>query len=971
MSLWVQFGTRSVGVLLALCVVIGTAISQEIPIPSSDQLPARAKLGAVTGQPFGILVVEIPLDAQQRRLEIEPRVLVTDDQNRVFYPVVRTNRAAPAAVPANGTRPRIGRPGGLIDRLRSAVNGQPEAQVPVSITVAALFRGSQPINLQLQGDVQQQLQLVPNPPTAAMHREMLDRWWSLYVSSAREAIAKQDFPRLVHGYLVSTLARRLGLPPVSLEPESTADEDDLEKSFETLQLLANAESLRESTRSRLLNAPQIEPEPATLPIPPAPSWEPTLLPPLAEPPVIEELAHHIPPECFYLRFGAFENFVWFQEIAERYGGDIAQSVLLRGFSHGAAEKTERMLAAKMTQVAKLFGDQVVGDMAVFGSDLYLAEGPSLGVVFLAKNPGLLNVAIESDRQSVVAKTPGASLQDLEIEGTKVRLLSTPDNRIRSYYASQGSYVCVTTSRSLITRFLQVSKGAPALADSPSFQWARTWMVEDNAYSVFAFLSPEFLQRLVSPQYQIELRRRMEAIASLEIAEMASQVAAAEGVPGDNIDALIAAGLLPPSFNDRPDGAQTLRSEGRWIDSMRGARGSFLPIADIQLQGATRDELEEYGETASFYLDQWKRMDPMVVGIRRFQSPVNQNQEKIVVEGYIAPFEAEKYGWVADKLAPPSNVELILPTDDVANIQIQMKDDSLVGTAVGGNYILFAGLKDMMPPAASQVEGFFQILQLLRNSPAYVGGWPKPGIVEQLPLGIGRNLAKPDIDGFSRMIGGLWRWQDGAFSLLSFDRAILENARQQLGVRQANDSAQVRLDVQVLQNTQVGDWLNQYWYERGWKASHANATLLDVVNQQLKVPSNQCMEATERLLDVKLQCPIGGEYRLENAAGSNAGWWVSSGWDNTMMQADIPILTGGYVAPWVDWFRGGKAHVTQGANSLSVLAEFEVEMQPLPVDLVPTTMPSLPTMNFDLFSLPTQLFGGAKAPAGPEIQRREF
>ncbi len=51
---------------------------------------------------------------------------------------------------------------------------------------------------------------------------------------------------------------------------------------------------------------------------------------------------------------------------------------------------------------------------------------------------------------------------------------------------------------------------------------------------FAYFSPEFFHQLVGPKYQIELRRRLESIAHLEIAEVASAAAQAEGVPQDDV-----------------------------------------------------------------------------------------------------------------------------------------------------------------------------------------------------------------------------------------------------------------------------------------------------------------------------------------------------------------------------------------------------------------------------------------------------
>lgn len=937
-------------------------LAQEIPTaPRAGYAQTMAPI-AIAGEPFGVLRVEVPLPPTLS--SGPPRVLVEESHGRLFYPaiVVRT-----VEVVEEQPAPAVGRRGGLIDRLRKVVRGQPQKrQVPVAITVSALFRGDEPIELQLTGDIEQRVRLEPTSSVASgvlgvgassvSHAALLSQWWTAYTQSARQALAEDDFPKLVHKVLVSMLGARLDLPPVDIDP-ADADKKELSQPLKTLALLSAIEPLREEILDEVLAAPAADAVP-NIPLPPEPVWEQAVLPPVPADVAIESLATRVPPECFYLRFGAFSNYVWFQELAERYGGDIAQSVMLRGFNYDASARMERMLATKLTAIAKMFGDKLVGDMAIVGSDLYMKEGASVGVMFLATNPELLTESMESDRKGVLAKNSDASLAEVTIAGRQVSLLSTPDNRIRSFLVIDGPYLFNSTSETLVRRFLEVGQGAPALADSPSFRWARSWMPDANNYSVFAYFSPEFFHRLVSPQYQIELRRRLAAIAHLEIAEVAMAVGKSEGLEPLDLESMKAAGLLSPWFDQRVDGAQTLRTDAGFIDSMRGARGSFLPIADVELTTVNQIEADGYASIASFYQDQWRHMDPLLLGLRRFRADGSRT-EQVAVEAYVAPFEAEKYGWIARQLGTPTPIELKLPADDAASLQVHVRGGNTLGIS-SADYHLFGGVKDMIPPNAEDTQGIIKTLQALRAAPAYIGGWPRPGILEQLPLGIG--LAQPDAAGFSRLIGGLWRWQNGQFSLLSFDRSILEQAIPQLGVNQTQDLAQVRARVANLTGSRLATWINQQWYNRAWKASHGNSRLLDAIGQQLKVPSADCFTVAQRLLDVRLQCPLGGTYQFQpqtsaSQAASQEGWWISTAWSEATFDArGKPVAPPNYSAPWIDWFRGGRVHVTQGVDSLALVGSIELEMQPLAVQLDPQLPSLLPKMNFDLFALPTQLFG---------------
>ncbi len=958
--------------LLGMCVVVlgwtlaGThsAPAQEIPLArpalTADQPAAPL---AVLGEPFGVVRIELPVPPNATAES--PRVLVTESHGRLFYPVVtvRTIEVQQEIAP-----PAIGRRRGLIDRLRTAIRGEIiKKQVPVAITVCALFRGSEPLEVQLQGDIQQRVHVQPAQSAVGMsYDQLLTQWWQDYAQAARRAVAEDDFPKLVHKYLVSMLSSRLGLPQVDIDPPKKDEQQS--QPLKTLSLLGAIEPLREDILDDVLYSPEAAAEPNRL-LPSEPLWEQAVLPPLTAEVAIEELASRVPPECFYLRFGAFANYVWFQEIAERFGGDIAQAVLLRGFNYDASARMESMLASKLTTIAKMFGDKLIGDMAVIGSDLYMKEGASLGVLFLATNPRLLAATMESDRKAALAKNADATMSEVMIAGRAVSLLSTPDNRIRSFLVSDGPYFFVSTSQTLVTRFLEVGAGAPSLANSHSFRWARTWMPDANDYAVFAYFSPEFFHRLVSPQYQLELRRRLAAIAHIEMAEMATQVARGEGLVETDLANLQATGLLPAWFDQRVDGARTLRTEQGWIDSLRGARGSFLPIADVPVEMVSQREVDQYTDIAKFYQEQWRSMDPMLLGLRRFRADGSKT-EQVAIEAYIAPFQAEKYGWIARQLGAPTPIELQLPADDAATLQLHIRGKPTLGIS-SEDYHLFGGVKDMIPPDAEDTQGLLRTIQALKAAPAYIGGWPKPGILEQLPLGIG--LARPDAAGFSRMIGGLWRWQDAQFSLLSFDRSILEHAIPALGVKETQDLAQVRGRVAPLAGSQLASWIDRQWYQRGWKASHGNSRLLDTIEQQLNVPGAESLSVAERLLDVRLQCPLGGTYQFVPQGAEQpvqpvqtaAGWWTSTAWPlATFDRRGKPVPPVEYSAPWIGWFRGGKVHVTQGEDSLALVASVELEMQPLAVEFNPKLPSLLPSLNFDLFALPQQLFGGPPADEKP-------
>lgn len=945
--------------------------------------PQLAPSMAVYGTPFGVVSLEVPLPPQASVDGL--RILVSDEENRLFYPAtfVRSVEVKDPPPPLPG---RL-RPGGLIDRVRSAIRSDNSRRVPVAVTVTALFRGEGPLKVQLLGDINQRILVEPiNARTdinaglpGGQHAVLLGQWWKNYNDQSQRVRRSGDHPLLMHDYLSAMLAHRLQLPwpivPTDPDEAKAAANKKLAEPLGTLALLSAIEPLRDEILQQTLTKPTHEAL-ANEQLPAAPTWAPTLLPPVPADIPVEDLATHVPPECFYLRFGSFANYLWFQDLSARNGGDLAQIVLVRGFNYETSRRMERMLNTRMSAVAKMFGDQVISDMAIIGRDMYMKEGASLGVLFYSKNRGLLMSSMESERKQAVGTVAGATLQNIEIVGQKVTLLSTPDNSVRSFLVSHGDYVFLTSSRHLAERFLQVATDGKSLASLDSFRWARQWMPEANGYSVFGYFSPDFFHGLVDPAYQVELRRRLEAIAHIEVAEVATLAAKAEGIE-PNVPEMMAAGLLPEWFDSRADGSRTLRSADKWIDSRRGARGSFLPIVDVEVENVNATERERVERLTRFYQSQWQQMDPMLVGLRRFKAEGDPMAERVSIEAYVAPFAKEKYGWVGDMLAPAAPVAISLPLEDIASVQLLMNGSTPL-TAPRLPYHLFAGVKDMLPPSPGDTKGLIKTFRALKATPGYLGAYPQPGYLDQLPLGFG--VARPDILGISRSLIGLYRWQEAGFSALSFDRSILEGVRAVVQPVRADDSAQVRVRIRNLEGSLISSWVNDQWYERASRASHGNAELMDSMVQQLKIPGPQALSTAERMLDVKLNCPLGGQFTFTTLNGgsqpagpSASGWWTSSAWAGEQLQSDGTVgPPPDYIAPWLRWFRGVELHLTQFPDRLAVVGTLETHRQPLPPEAKGTEEKlTLPSMNFDLFQLPLKMFGGSEEKQPPKPQTRKF
>jgi len=1004
--------------LVLLCIAIGilapTLLAQDnLERPAVPKNRGIAILQTQQGPYPGIGVGQVLIAAGQVASDATVRVVATEKDQRIFYPAIEIVSIEPepqtkedrSGTAQSGER-RIG-DGSVVKRLRKAIERVREYIDPVEhVRIHFLFVGEAPLSIELDGEVKQTIELVPkliddrklDRANSNRWTTLLDQWWISYVEQAKRQIARSDYPSLVERYLVYSLANRFGFPIPELDEHKRSLLKNPSDPTPTLERIAGSESFRDQLRHQQLTL-SVADTSRRVAIPMSPHWKNHAIPELPtgyslESIPIEPIANVIPPECFYIRFGSFQNYLWFQKLGDARGGDIAQLAMMRGYNYESTERVERLLNTKMTTISKLFGDAVISDMAIVGYDLYIQDGPTMGALFEAKNFGLLKSSFEQERLATLEKIEpeGGKLRDEPIDGTTVSFLSAPDQSVRSFMVIAEPYLFVTSSRELARRFIEVQKTNESLAQLPAFRFARLMMPIEHDYDVFAYFSSEFFQNLVSPKYQIELKRRMRAIAALENAELASIVAKNEKahglngirsdkqttatippdwMPGDQIEYLIAQGYLPRWFQQRVDGSETIRFQDGWYDSVRGARGSFMPIADVPLVDCTPEEAADYRETIEFYTKDWQQTDPLMFGLRRYEHPEIPKAERVAIEAYIAPLGSDKYGWTSLLLAPPVDQQIQLPSDDVVSLQLHLRGND-TGNRFTPNHTLFAGLKDIELPFPEETKGLFATLGLLKSLPIYLGAWPKPALLDRLPLGLGGGL--PDVTGYSRTLIGLWRWQMGGFSIISFHREILDACASIVRVIAADDVAQGRLRVGNISDSKVAGWFNTLGFRQAAQATRGNLFLLDSIAQQLGLAPQEAKVVAQRLLDAKLQCTLGGEYQLQD------GLWQSTLWPDDLLLAPgaHPSSVGfdtlhtvppkGYRTGWLEWFRGGNLHLTQLPERLVVVGHIDMELmavKPLAKGDDPEKAEGLPKLNFDIYNLPFKMFNSDKPKKKPQ------
>ena len=963
---------------------IGTAQAPPIQTPLDPLRRGLAEVNpavtptvrAISGDPWSIVQIDVPLSQPvlgQPAGELQVAELggKPDGGPRVLYPVSVNVTAALTAMPSQQPLPRIGG-GRLLNRVgnlvRELAGSGDDKQQTVGRQLLFLLRGNAPATLRVYDgrgtDLQVNVAPVSDP---SRFDDGVQRWWQEYLGRAKSRMDAAEHPAWIETYLVAMLSGRLQLPlpPWMADDLETLQPDD-NALIETAKWLTGNDAVRQQMfrRAALGRGQMIGRDGANqidaLPLPPEPTRNATRLRPdtlMADGDEIEWLARHTPPECFYLRYGSFENYLWFKDLSQEYGGDLSQMLLTPSLQSVGAARVERQLGVKSTAMTRLLGPTVILDQAIIGRDLFMTDGASIGVLMHAGNAYLLRTSLQRDRAALAASREDVTLETVDIGGVRVEFMHSPDNSVRSFLVQSGDVFLLTNSRTIARRFLEVSRDAkhddvsenetqyPSLADTPAFAAARQAMPLSREDTIFLYVSPEMLHGLLSPETLIGLRRRMHASVETSLFEIARLAARGHGESATDIGSLIEMGYLPNTFGQRPDGSGLFEVNDSVIDSMRGRRGTFLPLADESIENVTGEESRWYADIAAAYSRDYPSLDPIFVGVRREAvrrsgsvqrlasegadarvdeddtGEILEGRERLLIHAEIAPWQREQYGWWAEQLGPPTDVTMQFAPDDIIRVQAHVASESL-----GPPTHMFVGIKDTVPPDPEQIDGLLDKYRAIKQVPGYLGAWPQPGALDRLPLGIGRG--QPVGPNLTRLIGGVFRYTGGGFSILSFDPQILSTALPHLAAVQADREIQLQIEVGNVVGSQLEAWINQQLYERSKDSCRNTLQLLQTVTTQLHVPPSQTINAVERIFDqTPVRC-LDGKLVYDDARQH----WVAAGSQpvgsgDAVTQQALPVIApASYRAPILKWFRGGQAALTEAPNRLILDAEVDLEHQ---------------------------------------------
>lgn len=858
---------------------------------------AEVRVNAMSGEPFGIAEITFPV-TDECELAWHCRAFRIEEANgRVLYPILDH--------------------GGLLQRLAARLGGS-SPKAPPRAAISFLFVGDEPLEITLHAAEVHRFTINPDPHRAAKHARMGRAWWKKIWGPVGERLDDGNRPRPVENYVAGMGLYRMGINRHPARHKTSAG---------TLEEMVIGTARMRSSMARAVSFGWADQGAADQPLLPALGWS-TIQLPSNDDVKMEDIAYRVPDNCIYLRFAKFTNMLWVLRLLESNGEELQRLITTRGFRGNASAKVQRQLAIQELPFADLIGDRLIDDVALVCRDIFLTDGPALGVVLKVKS-SIFTSGLRGVRKQAVEsmKDFGATEKTVEIEGRKVSFISTPDNRLRSFHVVDGKWQMLTNSRAIAASFLRTGdKKQLSLADSPTFQQLRSEMPPEKNDTLFAYVPTGFFEAFTAPEYIIELQRRTRAQAELKLLEVAKYAARQESralagagrdVPPETEDVvtgLSERGLLPPSFGVRSDASRPMWRDGRPIDSLRGGVGTFLPVPDVEITKATVEENRVYQRFVNSHAGRWSTLDPIMLRMRKTPSPNKRGRDQLLIDARVTPLQ-QNNATILLGLLGKHRLERMRPHKDALFTAEAMISSSWVPT----NIDTHAQLTVLKGPRVEPVYGggIADLLALAKRVPSRL-------LVEPANSAFDRRWWRPAV---RSEVGEYWY---GPFDLIgrrmadhaaiSFDQRNLLNAPEKIDWERLETPAQAWIHCEDLEGSSLEDAVTSLAAVRAMSGSIKNAQIFHQWTELLGLPASDGATLAKSLVGMDPVCPLGGRYELV-ADGSGHEHWQSSSWArDSISPKDLPD----YYPALLRWCHGIDASLDLGKEGLHLKAVVEVD-----------------------------------------------
>ncbi|MBF0546011.1 MAG: hypothetical protein HQM08_16325 [Candidatus Riflebacteria bacterium] len=335
-------------------------------------------------------------------------------------------------------------------------------------------------------------------------------------------------------------------------------------------------------------------------------------------PEIEPISNLVPYCFYYLRFSDINSEIRFSDFSDHWGTAILQTLQASSRDSKIRDKLLTQLSLELSDLTKLFGDKVIADLAITGSDPFINEGSDVSVIFSLKQPGIFEMNSQRLFSNTRAKFPEAKEENGKYGDVPIYHLFTSDHIVDSYSCTLDNYKIYSNSGTAIKWIIDsFQTKIESLAKTPDFRYMRTiFPLYNEREDAFLYLSDAHIRRLVSSKSKIGRLRRLICSTNLKMLSNASTMwSYFKGTPGNDINLLQNAKFLGKNYLACPDkGRYSFDASGEPCCSVHGKNRFLSAIIDGVPKFASPVEAKAYRQFVEDYNSYWSKFfDP--IGIR--------------------------------------------------------------------------------------------------------------------------------------------------------------------------------------------------------------------------------------------------------------------------------------------------------------------------------------------------------------------
>ncbi len=329
------------------------------------------------------------------------------------------------------------------------------------------------------------------------------------------------------------------------------------------------------------------------------------------------VASLVPHDNYYCHFTSISKEIAASDLIKQWGASLLRAMSVSARDADLPSRYQDQLCIDISTLTRLFGELVIGEIAITGGDPFLREGSDVAIIIGVKNRMVFNRMMKSYSDKALKANSKAKRTTSSYNGISIESIVAPDHSISSHSAYLDDYKVYSNSTDTLKLIIDThSRKRKSMSDNIDFKYMRTiFPGTGEAEDGFIYMSDSFIRKLLSPRWKIEAQRRMICQSHLRMIGNAATMYKTEMQKQASVSILVDEEYLSEKITHCPDnGSYSLNESGRAFCTVHNCLRYCTPVASVAIDKAADIEAKDYKRFVSGYNNFWSRyFDP--IGIR--------------------------------------------------------------------------------------------------------------------------------------------------------------------------------------------------------------------------------------------------------------------------------------------------------------------------------------------------------------------